>query len=98
MQISGLSTKAITSVEPVSTSEQTAKPGDFNSVLHSAIDRVELSGNEASSAVEKFLSGGEGELHSTLLATQRASLEFDMFLQVRNKVVQAYQEVMRMQL
>jgi flagellar hook-basal body complex protein FliE len=33
-----------------------------------------------------------------MLSTQRAGMAFDMLLQVRNKVVQAYQEVMRMQL
>jgi flagellar hook-basal body complex protein FliE len=36
-------------------------------------------------------------LHTTVLATQRAELSFDLFLQVRNKVVAAYQEIMRMQ-
>ena len=42
---------------------------------------------------------GEGvDLHSTILASQRAELEFQMFMQVRNKVVSAYQEVMKMQL
>ena len=37
------------------------------------------------------------ELHATALAVQRAELAFDLFLQARNKVVQAYQEIMRMQ-
>ena len=37
------------------------------------------------------------KMHSVILASQRAELEFDMFLQVRNKVVSAYQEIMRMQ-
>src|SRR6185369_1425935 len=45
-----------------------------------------------------FLSGDGEDLHSTVLAVQRAGLEFDMLMQVRNKVVSAYQEVMRMQM
>ena len=44
-----------------------------------------------------FLTGGNEELHSVALAAQRASLEFELFLQVRNKVTSAYQEIMRMQ-
>jgi len=48
--------------------------------------------------VEQFLSGEGGELHSTILATQKAELSFDLFLQMRNKVVSAYQEIMRMQM
>jgi flagellar hook-basal body complex protein FliE len=38
------------------------------------------------------------ELHSTVLAAQKAELSFEMFLQMRNKVVQAYQEIMRSQI
>jgi flagellar hook-basal body complex protein FliE len=44
------------------------------------------------------VTGENQDLHSTILATQRASLDFDLLLQMRNKVVQSYQEVMRMQL
>lgn len=98
MQISSLFTPAVKAVEPLTTAVSPAKTSDFASTLQSAVERVENTGNTAANAVENFLSGEGGELHSTLLSTQRASLEFDMFLQVRNKVVQAYQEVMRMQL
>ena len=52
----------------------------------------------ASASVERFLSGEGEELHTTILATQRADLAFDLFLQARNKVVSAYQEIMRMQM
>jgi flagellar hook-basal body complex protein FliE len=37
-------------------------------------------------------------LHTTVLATQRAEMSFDMFQQVRNKMVGAYQEIMKMQI
>jgi len=59
---------------------------------------VELSHNEANQSVQSFLSGEGEDLHSTILSVQRAGLEFDMLMQVRNKVVSAYQEVMRMQM
>ena len=54
--------------------------------------------NNANQSVQNFLSGDGEDLHSTVLAVQRADLEFDMLMQVRNKVVSAYQEVMRMQM
>ena len=48
--------------------------------------------------MERFL-GGEGEeLHNTVMATERATLSFDLFVQVRNKVVSAYQQIMQMQM
>jgi flagellar hook-basal body complex protein FliE len=48
--------------------------------------------------VQKFLSGDTDELHTTILATQKAELAFQLGLQVRNKVVDAYQEIMKMQM
>jgi flagellar hook-basal body complex protein FliE len=71
--------------------------GGFKDVFSSAVNQVESMGQEASASVERFLSGEGEELHTTVLATQRAELAFEMFLQARNKVVSAYQEIMRMQ-
>jgi len=69
----------------------------FAGVLEDAIQTVSGLGQQASASVERFLSGDGEDLHTTVLATTRAELAFDMFLQTRNKVVSAYQEIMRMQ-
>ena len=74
------------------------QPGSFQSALTSAISQVEQSQQESQSTIAKFLSGEDEEIHKVALATQQAELSFDLFLQVRNKVVSAYQEVMRMQM
>jgi flagellar hook-basal body complex protein FliE len=72
-------------------------PGEFKSMLTSAIGGVErLSGN-ADKATQRFLTGEGEDVHTVALATQRADLAFEMFIQVRNKVVSAYQAVMQMQ-
>ncbi|MGA3028974.1 MAG: flagellar hook-basal body complex protein FliE [Bryobacteraceae bacterium] len=71
--------------------------GEFRSLLNSAMQHVSTAQNTANAAVQSFLSGENDELHSTIMATERADLEFDLFMQVRNKVVSAYQEIMRMQ-
>ena|SRR5664279_908119 len=76
---------------------QTAAAGGFQDVLASAIGKVESIGQNAAQSVERFLSGEGEELHTTILAAQQAELSFDLFLQARNKVVSAYQEIMRMQ-
>ncbi len=70
----------------------------FQSVLSNAIGNVEASAAKADAAAKDFLSGGTQELHSTVLAAQSAELDFDLFTQVRNKVVSAYEEIMKMQL
>jgi flagellar hook-basal body complex protein FliE len=70
----------------------------FGSVLADAIGRVDQFQQNAHSSIGKFLSGEDEEVHKVALATEQASISFDLFLQVRNKVVSAYQEVMRMQM
>src|SRR5689334_17377918 len=71
---------------------------DFGKILQGAIDQVEGSRADANQSVQNFLSGDGEDLHSTVLAVQRADLELEMLMQVRNKVISAYQEVMRMQM
>lgn len=70
----------------------------FGSVLSDAIGRVEQFQQNADTSIAKFLSGQDEEVHKVALATEQAAMSFDLFLQVRNKVVSAYQEVMRMQM
>ena len=72
--------------------------GSFRDVFASAVNEVESLGHDASASVQRFLSGEGEELHTAVMATNRAELAFDLFLQARNKVVGAYQEVMKMQL
>jgi flagellar hook-basal body complex protein FliE len=78
-------------------STQTSSAGSaFKDVLSSAINEVEGARAGANQTIDKFLAGDGEDLHSTILASQRADLEFQMFMQVRNKVVSAYQEIMKM--
>jgi flagellar hook-basal body complex protein FliE len=84
--------------DSIRTAGQSAGGGAFQDVFASAIQEVEAFGQNASASAQKFLSGEGEELHTTIMAAQRAELAFDMFLQVRNKVVSAYQEIMRMQM
>lgn len=71
---------------------------DFQNMLQNAIGQVENANGIANNAIQNFVSGQDQELHSTVLATQNAELQFEMLMQVRNKVVSAYEEIMRMQL
>lgn len=77
---------------------QGAAAGAFQSVMTSALENVDGLQKTAGAAIEQFLSGEGGEIHQIALAQQKAQLSFELFLQARNKVVQAYQEIMRMPL
>ncbi|HYL78154.1 MAG TPA: flagellar hook-basal body complex protein FliE [Bryobacteraceae bacterium] len=72
--------------------------GGFQTALSDAIGMVEQFQQNSQDAIGKFMSGEDEEVHKVALATQQAELSLDLFLQVRNKVVAAYQEVMRMQM
>ena len=76
----------------------TDRSGEFGKILSGSIDKLESLNREATDAAQKFISGENEELHNVVLATQKASLAFDLGLQVRNKVVDAYQEIMKMQI
>jgi len=84
---------------PIRPAGEAAAGRGFQDIFASAVGQVESMGQDASASVQKFLSGdGSEDIHTTVLATQRAELAFEMFQQVRNKVVSAYQEIMRMQM
>lgn len=69
----------------------------FQAAMKDALGTVNDLGQESARVTGRFLNGEAEEIHSVIMAEQKASISFDLFLQVRNKVVQAYQEVMRMQ-
>jgi flagellar hook-basal body complex protein FliE len=95
---------AITPIRSIPIPELTPSPalggqgGEFRDLIESSIGKVEQTRADASQTVESFLSGEGGELHTAVLATQKAELALDLFLETRNKVVAAYQEIMRMQI
>jgi flagellar hook-basal body complex protein FliE len=95
LPISGLGPPGAIPVTPLDAGSPSA--GGFGSILQDAMQKVGQLGDEATASVQNFLSGEGDDLHKTIMATQRADLAGELFLQVRNKVVAAYQEVMKMQ-
>ena len=75
-----------------------AAPGpSFGKVLTDSLKQVNSLQHEADQAIQSLASGGTTTLHDTMLAIQKAELSFKLMMQVRNKIVEAYQEVLRMQ-
>lgn len=70
----------------------------FQSMFKNAVGTVEGFQAEAGKSVEELLSGASEDVHKPIIATEKADLAFQLFMQVRNKVVSAYQSVMGMQL
>jgi len=68
---------------------------DFAQSLGKLIDGVEDSQVNANAAITNMVEG-KGEVHDTMIALQRAEMSLQLTIQIRNKLVQAYQDIMRM--
>ncbi len=69
----------------------------FAGLMHTLVDQTQTLGKQASEAVTGLLSGQGVEIHDVMIAQQKASVAFELALQVRNKAVSAYQQMMGMQ-
>jgi flagellar hook-basal body complex protein FliE len=75
------------------------KAADFGAVLKSSLDNVDGMQNKANKLAEQFQLGASGvSLEDTMIALQKANVSFQAMVQVRNKVVAAYHDVMNMQI
>lgn len=71
---------------------------DFNEKLKAAIDQVNTAQQSADRLSEHFVSDQPGvDLHEVMISLQKANVSFQSMVQVRNKLVTAYQEIMNMQ-
>ncbi|MEE9517148.1 MAG: flagellar hook-basal body complex protein FliE [Candidatus Adiutricales bacterium] len=70
-------------------------PG-FNDTLISSIKEANTLQIKAQEAMENLATGRSQNIHETLLAIEQAEIAFKMVTQVRNKIMSAYQEIMRM--
>jgi flagellar hook-basal body complex protein FliE len=75
-----------------------AGAGSFKSVLMDSLKQVNSMQQEANRAVENLMTGGSSNPAEVLTAVQKADVAFRMMMQVRNKVVQAYQEIKDIQI
>jgi flagellar hook-basal body complex protein FliE len=69
----------------------------FAGVLQSMVKQTNVLDQKASQAVTGLLNGSGVEIHDAMIATQKADMAFELALQVRNKAVGAYQQMMGMQ-
>ena len=69
----------------------------FSGMLQAMVEQTSVLDQKASQAVTGLMSGQGVEIHDAMIATQKADMAFELALQVRNKAVAAYQQMMNMQ-
>lgn len=70
---------------------------DFASTLKNAIHSVDTLHKEADVQMQNLATGKSTNIHETMIATEKADIALRLMVQVRNKIIEAYQEIMRMQ-
>ncbi len=69
----------------------------FADVLKTSMDQVNVHQHEADKAIKELVAGRSKNIHETMLTIERADASLKLMMQVRNKILEAYREVMRMQ-
>jgi flagellar hook-basal body complex protein FliE len=82
-------------IRPSGSSEKVI--GSFRQLLENSINQVNDLQSQADSLAQELATGKADNLHEVMLALNKASLALEFTIQVRNKVIEAYQEIMRTQ-
>lgn len=72
--------------------------GNFYNILKDKLDGINDKQVNAENTTEAFIKGDEQDVHNVMLATEEAKMSLELAVQVRNKLVEAYQELNRMQM
>ena len=74
-----------------------ADGGSFSDVLKNAVDTVNTLHDNAASQVSNLIQGGGTDMNDVMVAVEKADVSFQLMMQVRNKIVNAYQDIEKMQ-
>ncbi len=69
----------------------------FSDVLKNAVNTVNSLNDNAASQVSNLVQGGAGDMNDVMIAVEKADVSFQLMMQVRNKIVSAYQDIEKMQ-
>ena len=99
MAIQSISTNSILNNLNISkTTEEKTNGTSFSNVLSDAISKVNDSEVNANNKIESLIKGEVVEMHEVMLAMQESVLSLQALIEVRNKTVEAYQEISKLQL
>ena len=80
------------------TAKQTAPSGSasFGQLLKGSLDRVNQLQTEADANISDLATGKQTDIHQTMIAVEKADISFELLMQIRNKLIAAYDQIMRM--
>ncbi len=75
--------------------EPPSNSDSFGKILTDSIEQVNRLQVEANSSINDLATGKQTDIHRTMIAMEKASISFDLLMQIRNKVISAYDKIMR---
>jgi flagellar hook-basal body complex protein FliE len=97
MYIKGIEPGAIAPETQAARAEPKGGQASFGEVLKSSLAEVNRLQKQADAAITELAKGDKVSLHETMIAMEQADVSFKLMMEVRNKIVEAYQEIMRIQ-
>ncbi|MEE9170297.1 MAG: flagellar hook-basal body complex protein FliE [bacterium] len=97
-KISGLSPELVPKQSIKGSSKSDSGEGDFLSTLNGFMADVNNLQKQAGESINQLASGDVSNIHDVMVAVEKAAVSFELMMEIRNKVIEAYQEVMRTQL
>ena len=94
--IAGIASAA-QAAQPASAAGPAGDQSEFFRTLDGVINQVGEASGDAQSKVRELLQGNGQDLHTAMIAVEKADLSFQLMMQVRNKIIQAYQTISQMQ-
>jgi flagellar hook-basal body complex protein FliE len=86
------------SLRPADSSPVSSARSGFGDIMKSTIEQVNQSQNSGEEAIQQLSTGQAESLHGVMIAVEEAEISLKMLVQMRNKALQAYEEIMRMQI
>jgi flagellar hook-basal body complex protein FliE len=86
----------VPAMKPSDVKSTDAPTETFGEFLQQALNKVEQAQNDAATAAQRLASGEITDVAEVMIASEKATLALQLTVQVRNKVIEAYQEMMRM--
>lgn len=98
MAVQGVNLINSTIASPVKSINNLNESVNFKDILIDALNNVNTLEQESAKMTEDFIAGRTDDIDSVLIASEKATISLQFIMEVRNKVMEAYQEIMRMQI
>jgi flagellar hook-basal body complex protein FliE len=97
INLAGISAPYMPQTASLDVTDSSEGGAGFGDVLKNAVNQVNQVNDNAAAQVNNLIQGGSGDMNQVMMAVEKADVSFQLMMQVRNKIVSAYQDIEKMQ-